>query len=594
MPRVRAAAAETGGVDALSLHARDYPSRDGARRRWSVSGTLEAIDGSAVRAWSAAALAGLAAAREEIDSLNVYPVPDGDTGTNLYLTVEAAHQALAELAPDADLPTTVAALARAALLGARGNSGVILSQLLRGIAANLHRPEVADAVVFAEALERAVELGYTAVSRPVEGTMLTVARAAAEAAVAAVGPPPSDQHSSWPALARAVVAAADAARVALARTPDQLDVLRRAGVVDAGGRGLCVLFDALVAVVTGVSPAVPPAHPRGHEDARGPDAGPAGLAGLGGHAPAYEVMYLLDAADSAIPELRRALDRLGDSTVVVGGEGLWNVHVHVDDVVAAVEAGLAAGRPHRVRVTHFADESAHGPGEGEGTTGAGARVRRRAVVSVVAGAGLADLVVSTGAAAVRGGPGRRVSAAELLEGMCSTGAREVIVLPNDADSLGVAEVAARQGRKQGLRVAVVPSIATVQGLAALAVHDAARRFDDDVVQMTAAAGHCRHGGVTIAAKHAWTVAGQCRPGDVLGIIEGDFAIIGDDLARVACEVVDRMLAAGGELVTLVTGADADPALANVVVAHLATRRPDVEVAVHEGGQPRYPLLIGIE
>jgi hypothetical protein len=210
------------------------------------------------------------------------------------------------------------------------------------------------------------------------------------------------------------------------------------------------------------------------------------------------------------------------------------------------------------------------------------------------------LCESAGAAVVRGGPGRRASTAELLEGLRATRARDIVVLPNDADSLAVAEAAAGKARDEGLRVAVIPTRASVQALAALAVHDPQRRFEDDVVAMTAAAGHCRHGGVTVATREAVTMAGVCRTGDVLGIVDGDFAVIGNDLAEVARTVVDRMLGSGGELVTLVTGApgsagDADPqALAQAVVEHLHRTRPEVDAVVYDGGQPRYPLLIGVE
>jgi DAK2 domain fusion protein YloV len=414
--------------------------------------------------------------------------------------------------------------------------------------------------------------------------MLTVARVAAEQAGRVAGT--GDGSGGPEALASVVTAAAEGAREALARTPEQLDVLARAGVVDAGGRGVCVLLDALVSVVTGTEPAPVPtrvpaeqtaeARPRSGLDVSDPDA----------HGPTYEVMYLLDAPEAAIGPLKEALAPLGDSLLVVGGEPTWNVHVHVDDVGAAIEAGVDAGRPHRIRVTHFRDAARAGVAELPADS--------RGVVCVVAGDGLATLFEASGATVVRGGPGRRASTAELLTGLRAALARDLVVLPNDKDSLAVAEAAAAKARDEGLRVAVIPTRASVQAIAALAVHDPARRFEDDVVAMTAAAGHCRHGGVTVAAREAVTMAGVCRPGDVLGIVDGDFAIIGEDLADVARTVVDRMLGSGGELVTLVTGDDASPELAAAVVAHLHAQRPDVDTVVHEGGQPRYPLLIGVE
>ncbi|MGN6331086.1 MAG: DAK2 domain-containing protein [Motilibacteraceae bacterium] len=530
---------------------------------------LDTLDAQAVRRWCRDGLESLARAREEIDALNVYPVPDGDTGTNLYLTVDAAAQALDALPADAGLAETLQAMARGALLGARGNSGIILSQLLRGVATGLSAgPRTGDgeraggAERLAAALRRAAELGYEAVARPVEGTMLTVARAAAEGARGGT-------------LAEVVAAAAAAAREALARTPEQLEVLRLAGVVDAGGRGLTVLLDALVGVVTGVAVTEgPPASRLEHPRPSPPAA----------DGPAFEVMYLLDAPDDAVEPLRAALEPLGDSLVVVGGDGLWNVHVHVDDVGAALEAGIAAGRPYRIKVTHFAEQAARAADQRAG----------RAVVAVVAGDGLAAVLEASGAAVVPGGPGHRACTADILAGIRATGAGEVVVLPNDADSRAVAEAAAEEARAEGRRVAVVPTVASVQALAAMAVHDPSRRFDDDVVAMTSAAGHTRHGAVTLAVREAVTMAGPCRPGDVLGIVDGDFALIGADLARTACDVVDRMLGPAGELVTVVTGAGAPEGLAAAVVRHVETTRPDVDTVVYDGGQARYPLLLAVE
>jgi len=358
-----------------------------------------------------------------------------------------------------------------------------------------------------------------------------------------------------------------------------LEALARAGVVDAGGRGLVVLLDALVGVVHGMPiDSTPWERPLPGVDRP--------VHGVDPDGPAFEVMYLLDAPEPAGAALRSSLDRLGDSVVVVGGEGLWNVHVHADEPGAAVEAGVAVGRPFRIRITRLV-ESAQG---------------RRGVVAVVPGRGLADLFESVGATVVDGGPGRRPSAAALIAAISACKSPEVIVLPNDSDHRGVAERAAEHARAQGVRVAVIPTRAPVQGLAALAVHDHSRRFDDDVVTMTSAAGSTRHGGVTLAVRDAITSAGICGPGDVLGLIDGDIAVIGQDLTAVAIEVVDRMLAGGGELVTLVRGAAVSDGsgrrsseqLSLDVKQHLHEVRPDVEVVCFDGEQAHYPLLIGVE
>lgn len=528
----------------------------------------------------------LAGAREEIDALNVYPVPDGDTGTNMYLTIAAARDALREVDPDpADVAAGLSAFARGALLGARGNSGVILSEMLGALARRIGSAPADEryAVVVADGMRQATEASYAAVGEPVEGTMLTVLRAASDAARASAEEPE-------PRSRDVVAAAAAAAREALAHTPEQLDVLARAGVVDAGGRGVCVILDAADTALTGKRPMPAPADLGRHAI---PVPQVAATGELGPDGPSYEVMYLLDAEDGGVPQLRKQLADLGDSVVVVGGEGLWHVHVHTDDVGEAIEAGIALGRPHRIRVTHFAEqverrdeESAAQPGD------------ERRVVAVAAGPGLAELFREAGAVVIEGGPGDRPSTGELLEAITGCRAREIVVLPNDHDSVRTAQMAASTAEADGVsgpgaRLAVIPTRAQVQGLAALAVHEPGRGFDQDVTEMTATARHVRDGAVTVAARTAMTMAGPCEEGDALGVIAGDFAVVGSDLREVAIEVLSRLLAVGGELVTLVRGAD-DGDLADHAAAWVEEAHPHVDVVVYDGGQARYPLLMSVE
>lgn len=537
----------------------------------------------------------LGAAREEIDALNVYPVPDGDTGTNMYLTVSAARDAVREATggdPGADLGEALAAFSRGALLGARGNSGVILSEMMRAIARRLARstPEERNAEVLAQALRLASDAAYAAVGTPVEGTILSVARAAAEAAEVTTEEPGARTRDVF-------TDAAEAARAALARTPGQLQALADAGVVDAGGRGLSVVLDAAETALTGRRPepvlprigrhAIPVTTPTtGSGHPPGADLTPGG--------PSYEVMYLLDTDAEQVPALRERLAGLGDSLVVVGDERLWNVHVHVDDVGAAIEAGIEAGRPHRIRVTHFHDQVTQQTAQQEREA---ARPREgRCVVVVSAGPGLTALFGEAGAVVVEGGPGRRPSTGDLLAAITGCGAQEVVVLPNDGDSVRAAQVAASTATQDtGVRVAVIPTQAQVQGLAALAVHEPGRGFDADVLEMTATARHARHGAVTVAARQAMTMAGPCEPGDALGVVAGDFAVVGSALADVATEVLERLVVGGGELVTIVSGAD-DPegALAEHCTAWLAEHHPYVDAVVYDGGQERYPLLLAVE
>jgi DAK2 domain fusion protein YloV len=418
---------------------------------------------------------------------------------------------------------------------------------------------------------------WSAVAAPVEGTMLSVASAAARAAGEAG---PDD-------LAAVARAAAEGAAKALARTPEQLSVLARAGVVDAGGRGLVVLLEALVDVVfEAAAPAAGPPPPAGPARAHvagvrvifGPPVREAGSAEFG-----YEVQYLLDATPAAIAGLRDELTSLGDSVVLVGDGGdTWNVHVHVNDVGGAIEAGVRAGRPHRISVVRFEDQ----PG-----TGRAADPHARAAVVVAEGEGLAALFRSEGATIVAG---PSPSTGELLAGCRATRAGQVALLPADRATQAVAALAAEQARAAGIQVGVVPIRSPVQALAALAVRDTGRRFEDDIIAMAEAAGACRYAEVCEAAREAVTVAGLCRPGDILALVEGEVNLIGGDLRETCVELVDRLLTGGGELITLLTGTGAPPDLAELLTGHLRHRWPFVEVQVFDGGQPRYPLLVGVE
>jgi fatty acid kinase len=539
------------------------------------------LDADAVRRWCRNALDALGQAREDIDAINVYPVPDGDTGTNLYLTVESAAQAVA--AAQAGAPTladAARAMSHGALIGARGNSGTILAQLLRGMTEVLAaRPEPAGADTLSAALRRAAEAAYQAVAHPVEGTMLTVARAAADAADAA--------GRSGGGTADVAAAACAGAGRALAATPGQLPVLAEAGVVDAGGSGLVTVLASLDAALSGRAPDASTHHglgqPLSHPAPAAARAAAEGSPNTGSGA-GYEVIYLLDADDAAMPALRGRLDELGDSLVVVGGDGLWHVHVHTPEPGAAVEAGLDAGRPHRIRISWL------GTGGGRPEHAAPAP---RAVVAVIPGDGLAALCEEAGATVLTARPGEPPGSGELAAVIHRAHAGEVIVLPNDETLWHAAGAAAEQARAAGTRVAVIPTRSPVQGIAALAVHAPERRFDEDVVAMTSAAGATRYGEVAVAERQSWTMAGVCQAGDVLGMVEGDVALIGGDLAEVAGEVLERMLSAGGELVTLVLGAGAPAGLAEGLRAQVRRGHLGVDTVVCEGRQSS-PLLIGVE
>jgi DAK2 domain fusion protein YloV len=542
------------------------------------------LDTALLTGWTRAATSALERHCAEIDRINVFPVPDGDTGTNLLLTMRAAADAVRrtvrENGAGRGVAAVAAALARGALVGARGNSGVILSQVLRGLAeavAPVAGPAPAGAVL-ADALQRAHRLATAAVSRPQEGTVLSVLAAAAGAA-AEVG---SDR------LDEVAVAAADAAGAAVQATTGQLPELARAGVVDAGGLGLYLVLDALAALVTGRAGGGLPCPPA--PVARGREVLVAERE-AGSEEHDYEVMYLLDGTDPGrVDALRAELAAIGDCVAVAGdADGLWNVHVHCTDIGAAIEAGIAAGRPHRITVVRFADQDAQ-----LSPTAYGRFVRERAVLMVVTGSEVADLARSAGAVVLEHAPGGSVGESELVAALAGTRARHVVLLPDDAELAPVAERAAAAVRRDEQEVLVLPTASVLQGLSALAVHDPDRRAGDDVVAMAEAAAGTRTGGLVVAESEALTWVGRCEPGEVLGITDGEVVLIAPDLAVGALWLAHRMLTAGGEIVTVLLGAGADPSLGEGLAADLRRTHPEVDVVVHRGGQTDYPLVLGVE
>ncbi|WP_137724281.1 DAK2 domain-containing protein [Prescottella subtropica] len=553
----------------------------------------EAIDGPVLHRWARACVTGLAEHCDEINDLNVFPVPDADTGTNLVATMRSAVRA-ADAVRDGehagDVTAVAAALARGAVAGARGNSGAILSQVLRGLArgtADSADPGRLDGAGLRSALRHASTLARDAVSRPMDGTIVTVLAAAAHAVETAA------PDVVLPDLVRT---AADTAAAALLHTPAQLDVLGAAGVVDAGGRGLVVILDALVEVVTGRAPDRAPIPTRRGRPV--PD---------GGHpctdpqdcpvAPAaadqdYEVMYLVSGTDSdRIGKLRAVLGTIGDSVVIVGdGAGddvgasaTWSVHVHCTDAGAAVEAGLTAGVLSQVRITCFVLDAAR-----TATTGRGPR----AVLSIVAGQGAADLFAQEGAHVLRADDA--ITGADLLDAIRRTGRRDVTVLPNGALPAPDLVAVGAQARADGREVVFLPSSSTVQALAALAVHDPGRIGVDDAYSMSEAAAAVRWGSLRIADERALTYVGTCEPGDCLGLVGHEVVVIESDVAAAGRRLVELVLRAGGELVTILLGEKASDALGERIADHLTSRNPGVEVMVYRGGQGCDLLQFGVE
>jgi len=535
---------------------------------------------------------GLAAHREGINRLNVYPVPDGDTGTNMALTLRSVAEEI-DGSGAHDLAGVCTAISHGSLMGARGNSGVILSQILRGMADVLREHEVIDAPTFAAALTRAAELAYEAVMRPVEGTILTVIRCAAEGSATA---------AQADADLRVVVEASLAAgHVALADTPNQLPVLKDAGVVDAGGTGLLLLLDAVLHVVDG------------REMPVAADLGPDGVAALadlaatahdehghGGDGVAdlrYEVMFFLEAPDATIAAFKDVWAGIGDSIVVVGGDGLWNCHIHCDDIGAAVEAAIDCGRPRNIRVTDLLEqveeerwvrEAEVEPEEPSHS----ADPVTTAIVAVATGAGVSRIFYSLGVQkVVKGGQTMNPSTAQLLEAVEAAPAEEVLILPNNKNIVAVAEQVDAQTAK---KVRVVRTTGAAEGFASLLAYDPEADADTNHAAMALAADAVVAGEVTQAVRDSSCEVGPIREGDWLGVADDGIRSVAPALDAAATQLLSALVTADHEIVTIIEGEGSSSATTRHLKVWLEEHRPNVETELHHGGQPLYPYLFGIE
>lgn len=531
-----------------------------------------------------------------INRLNVYPVPDGDTGTNMARTLDAV---VAELdTANEGMESTCKAISHGSLMGARGNSGVILSQILRGFVGTINdaRESKVNATRVAEALKRASGAAYEAVLKPIEGTILTVVRESADAAAVAV--------SNGATLSATLRAARDAGRDALARTPEMLPVLKDAGVVDAGGAGFLLLLDSAIHVVDGEPMPEP-------DESAGPSAEQLEAVALRHHDDGttdvselrYEVMFFLDLEDAKSADFKRAWGAIGDSIVVVGGDGLWNCHIHTNDIGAAIEAPIAlGGRPRQIRVTDLFEEVAEEHAAREATLGGAATHRPPAsslppvtcaVVAVASGDGLAELFGQLGVhGVVSGGQTLNPSTAELLAAVEHMNAGQVIILPNNKNIIPVAQQVDELSSKE---VRVVPTTSMPEALAALVTYDPEASAETNARNMSAAAASMTTGEVTQAVRDTATDAGAVTTGDWIGIVRGDGIVaVAGSAVGASTQLLDHIIDDTGELLTIVTGADATPSETDQIVAWLGDNRPDVAVEVHRGGQPLYPYLFGIE
>ena len=519
-----------------------------SRGRWALSGELLNL--------ARGALAALEASRARLDDLNVYPVPDGDTGTNMAATARAAVEALER----GDDPV------RATLMGARGNSGVILSQLVRGAAEALDGVENVSPAELAAALRGASDAGYAAVREPVEGTILTVARALAERAEAlAVEATPLPD-----ALADLVAHGEEA----VARTREQLDVLRRAGVVDAGAAGLLEVLRGIAATVRGE--ALPETAPL---------AEPLPLEAVHQEPSRFRycTTFFVEGAQVEPERLEAELVTLGDSLLVVGAPGAVKVHLHTDEPGAALSLGTTVGELAEVDIVNMHVQTAQRTARLEQAVGV------TAAVAVCQGDGLRRLFESLGASCVEGGETANPSTEDLLRAIDACREPAVVLLPNSKNVLMAADHAARVAAQD---VRVVPTRSVQAGLGAMVPFDASRSLDENAAEMEEAAASVRSGAVTRASRSASVGPLAVEQGEFLGLVEGEPVASGATLDTVAREVIERLVGEAADVLTVLVGADAGPI--DGLVDAVRTAHPELEVDVQDGGQPHYPLLLSVE
>jgi len=527
--------------------------------------------------------------QEVINRLNVYPVPDGDTGTNMALTMESVAAELDGLGDRPGMAGTCKAISHGSLMGARGNSGVILSQVLRGLTGVWSQSDAVGPTEMVSALAAASDAAYRAVMKPVEGTILTVARACAEGAAGA-----GDSG-----LVGVLEAARAEGAAALERTPEMLPVLKKAGVVDAGGSGLMLLLDALLHATDGRPLPEPPSAPDvlaaprrspGSEEFH--SEGEEDISGL-----RYEVMYLLEAEDDRVPAFKDVWAGVGDSIVVVGGDGLWNCHIHTDDIGAAVEAALDAGRPRNIRVTDLLEqvEEERWVREADPTDEADEWVGdppTTAVVAVATGSGIRRIFRSLGVhQVVAGGQSMNPSTAQILEAVEAAPADNVIILPNNKNIIPVADQVVEMSAKS---VRVVPTTGIPEGFAALLAYDPQSDCAANQESMAEAAGRVVAGEVTQSVRDSDGEAGPIREGDWLGLSRSGIEVVAASLFEAASGLLEKLVTDDHEIVTVIEGDGVKAADTRRLTEWLSEHRPLVAHEVHHGGQPLYPYLFSIE
>ena len=530
---------------------------------------------------------------EYVNSLNVFPVPDGDTGTNMGMTIENGAKEVSDRSAST-VGEAAGIFAKGLLMGARGNSGVITSQLFRGFSQSVKDKEELDGAALAAAFQSGVEVAYKAVMKPVEGTILTVSRGAAIGA--------KKKAESTNDAVEVMRAALEGAKTALAKTPDMLPVLKEVGVVDSGGQGLVFIYEGFLSALTGefiaseefqATPATMSEmiNAEHHKSVAGHVATEDIKFGY-----CTEIMVALKQGPTYVKdfdydEFRNYLNNLGDSLLVVNDDEIVKVHVHTEDPGLVMQEGLKYGSLVKVKVDNMRNQH-EAQVEKEERQTKPVEEKEYAIIAVVAGEGLADIFKAQGVDyIISGGQTMNPSTEDFVKAVEELNARNIIILPNNKNILMAAQSAAEVIDQPA---AVVETKTIPQGLTSLLAFDESKSIEENYERMSASLGDVVSGSVTTAVRDTTIDGLEIHENDNLGMVDGKIVVSNPDMMETLEETFAHMLDEDSEIVTIYVGEDGSEELANELAQVLAEKYEDVEVEIHQGGQPVYPYLFSVE
>ncbi|MFC2796570.1 MAG: DAK2 domain-containing protein [Streptococcus sp.] len=530
---------------------------------------------------------------EYVNSLNVFPVPDGDTGTNMGMTIENGAKEVSDRSAST-VGEAAGIFAKGLLMGARGNSGVITSQLFRGFSQSVKDKEELDGAALAAAFQSGVEVAYKAVMKPVEGTILTVSRGAAIGA--------KNKAESTNDAVEVMRAALEGAKTALAKTPDMLPVLKEVGVVDSGGQGLVFIYEGFLSALTGefiaseefqATPATMSEmiNAEHHKSVAGHVATEDIKFGY-----CTEIMVALKQGPTYVKdfdydEFRNYLNNLGDSLLVVNDDEIVKVHVHTEDPGLVMQEGLKYGSLVKVKVDNMRNQH-EAQVEKEERQAKPVEEKEYAIIAVVAGDGLADIFKAQGVDyIISGGQTMNPSTEDFVKAVEELNARNIIILPNNKNILMAAQSAAEVIDQPA---AVVETKTIPQGLTSLLAFDESKSIEENYERMSASLGDVASGSVTTAVRDTTIDGLEIHENDNLGMVDGKIVVSNPDMMETLEETFAHMLDEDSEIVTIYVGEDGSEELANELAQALAEKYEDVEVEIHQGGQPVYPYLFSVE